>query len=155
VRVRAALAVYFKHVSQVLMSICYVGRSLAWRRRLQACAIANISTTSPHFPHFHIPHFHRLAAQGVLSAEGREVAVQCFALRLLADFTLMYQHCVGVLLKRDTDLATKEVRGAAAAGRDGDWAAGELLGERELLYEGGRAKACGCVAQRSFGGLAV
>lgn len=28
-----------------------------------------------------------------------------------ADFTLMYQHCVGVLLKRDTDLATKEVRG--------------------------------------------
>lgn len=30
--------------------------------------------------------------------------------RLLTDFTLMYQHCVGVLLKRDTDLATKEVR---------------------------------------------
>lgn len=37
------------------------------------------------------------------------MAVQCFALRLLADFTLMYQNCVGVLLKRDTDLATKEV----------------------------------------------
>mgnify|MGYP006983477284 FL=1 len=50
--------------------------------------------------------------QGGLSGEGKEVAVQCFALRLLADFTLMYQHCVGVLLKRDTDLATKEVRRA-------------------------------------------
>lgn len=35
--------------------------------------------------------------------------MQCFALRLLSDFTLSYQHCVGVLLKRDTDLATKEV----------------------------------------------
>ncbi|KAL4856977.1 E3 ubiquitin-protein ligase UPL1 [Chlorella vulgaris] len=39
----------------------------------------------------------------------KEVAVQCFALRLLSDFTLMYQHCVGVLLKRDTDLGVKEV----------------------------------------------
>jgi hypothetical protein len=39
----------------------------------------------------------------------KEVAVQCFALRLLSDFTLMYQHCVGVLLKRDTDLGAKEV----------------------------------------------
>ena len=27
-----------------------------------------------------------------------------------ADFTLMYQHCVGVLLKRDTDVAAKEAR---------------------------------------------
>lgn len=35
--------------------------------------------------------------------------------RLLTDFTLMYQHCVGVLLKRDTDLATKEVRTHQAA----------------------------------------
>lgn len=35
--------------------------------------------------------------------------MQCFALRLLSDFTLMYQHCVGVLLKRDTDLGAKEV----------------------------------------------
>lgn len=46
-----------------------------------------------------------------LTAAQRDVAVQCFALRLLSDFTLMYQHCVGVLLKRDTDLATKEVGG--------------------------------------------
>jgi hypothetical protein len=39
------------------------------------------------------------------------VAVQVIALRLLSDFTLAYQHCVGVLLKRDTDLAaSKEVR---------------------------------------------
>ncbi len=30
-----------------------------------------------------------------------------------ADFTLMYQHCVGVLLKRDTDLGTKEVSGVS------------------------------------------
>lgn len=36
--------------------------------------------------------------------------MQCFALRLLSDFTLMFQHCVGVLLKRDTDLAAKEVK---------------------------------------------
>jgi hypothetical protein len=36
--------------------------------------------------------------------------VQCFALRVLSDFSLMYQNCVGVLLKRDTDLATKKVR---------------------------------------------
>lgn len=31
------------------------------------------------------------------------------AARPPADFTLMYQHCVGVLLKRDTDLSAKEV----------------------------------------------
>lgn len=44
-----------------------------------------------------------------LTPAQRDVAVQCFVLRLLSDFTLMYQHCVGVLLKRDTDIATKEV----------------------------------------------
>jgi hypothetical protein len=52
-----------------------------------------------------------------LSAPQKEVAVQCFALKLLSDFTLMYQHCVGVLLKRDTDLSTKEavaLRGSTA-----------------------------------------
>ncbi|KAI3425184.1 hypothetical protein D9Q98_008953 [Chlorella vulgaris] len=48
-------------------------------------------------------------AQKPLTPGQKEVAVQCFALRLLSDFTLMYQHCVGVLLKRDTDLGAKEV----------------------------------------------
>lgn len=42
------------------------------------------------------------------------MAVQCFALKLLSDFTLMYQNCVGVLLKRDSDLIHKEVSGAGA-----------------------------------------
>lgn len=57
--------------------------------------------------------------------------MQCFALRLLSDFTLMYQHCVGVLLKRDTDLATKEVGEQGTPG----WELGELGGwEASVVY---------------------
>ena len=48
--------------------------------------------------------------QRLLTPGQRDTAVQCFALRVLSDFSLMYQNCVGVLLKRDTDLATKKVR---------------------------------------------
>jgi hypothetical protein len=36
------------------------------------------------------------------------VLVQCLALKMLTDFTLMYSSCVGVLLKRDGEIAAKE-----------------------------------------------
>lgn len=49
----------------------------------------------------------------VLTTGQRNVALQCFILKLLADFTLRYQNCVAVLLRRDAELAgliNKEVR---------------------------------------------
>lgn len=38
-----------------------------------------------------------------LKQEERDMVVQCIALKMLTDFTLMYNSCVGVLLKRDSD----------------------------------------------------
>lgn len=39
----------------------------------------------------------------VLKQEEKDTMVQCIALKMLTDFTLMYNACVGVLLKRDAE----------------------------------------------------
>ncbi|KAK9830284.1 hypothetical protein WJX72_010812 [[Myrmecia] bisecta] len=49
-----------------------------------------------------------LSTKQVLNEKEREVLVQCIALKMLTDFTLMYSSCVGVLLKRDAELAGRE-----------------------------------------------
>lgn len=57
-----------------------------------------------------------------MNPKRREVLIQCLALKMLTDFTLMYSSCVGVLLKRDGDTASKEsgqktpAKGAQASG---------------------------------------
>ena len=38
-----------------------------------------------------------------IKAEDKEAAVQCMVLKMLTDFTLMYNACVGVILKRDAE----------------------------------------------------
>jgi hypothetical protein len=38
-----------------------------------------------------------------LEPEEKDMLVQCIALKMLSDFTLMYNSCVGVLLKRDAE----------------------------------------------------
>lgn len=43
-----------------------------------------------------------------MNPKRREVLIQCLALKMLTDFTLMYSSCVGVLLKRDGEIASKE-----------------------------------------------
>lgn len=43
-----------------------------------------------------------------MNSKRREVLIQCLALKMLTDFTLMYSSCVGVLLKRDGEVAVKE-----------------------------------------------
>lgn len=43
-----------------------------------------------------------------MNPKRREVLIQCLALKMLTDFTLMYSSCVGVLLKRDGEVAVKE-----------------------------------------------
>lgn len=43
-----------------------------------------------------------------MNPKRREVLIQCLALKMLTDFTLMYSSCIGVLLKRDGEVATKE-----------------------------------------------
>ena len=42
-----------------------------------------------------------------LSAEEQAVLVQCIALKMLTDFTLMYTSAVGLVLRRDADAATR------------------------------------------------
>ncbi|BDA45426.1 probable E3 ubiquitin-protein ligase HUWE1 [Coccomyxa sp. Obi] len=42
-------------------------------------------------------------AKQVLKQEEKDMTVQCIALKMLTDFTLMYNACVGVLLKRDAE----------------------------------------------------
>ncbi|CAL8470976.1 g10518 [Coccomyxa elongata] len=42
-------------------------------------------------------------AKQVLKQEEKDMMVQCIALKMLTDFTLMYNACVGVLLKRDAE----------------------------------------------------
>lgn len=43
-----------------------------------------------------------------MNPKRREVLIQCLAMKMLTDFTLMYSSCVGVLLKRDGEIAAKE-----------------------------------------------
>lgn len=43
-----------------------------------------------------------------MNPKRHQVLVQCVALKMLTDFTLMYSSCVGVLLKRDGELAARE-----------------------------------------------
>ncbi len=38
-----------------------------------------------------------------MQAQDKESAVQCMVLKMLTDFTLMYNACVGVILKRDAE----------------------------------------------------
>ena len=38
-----------------------------------------------------------------LKPEDRDAMVQCMVLKMLTDFTLMYNACVGVILKRDAE----------------------------------------------------
>ena len=63
-----------------------------------------------------------------LNSKEREVLVQCIALKMLTDFTLMYTSCIGVISRRDAEVAT---RGASPTARgvrpDGDKPAGALF----------------------------
>ena len=38
-----------------------------------------------------------------VQVKDKESAVQCMVLKMLTDFTLMYNACVGVILKRDAE----------------------------------------------------
>ena len=61
-----------------------------------------------------------------MNPKRREVLVQCLALKMLTDFTLMYSSCVGVLLKRDGEIAAKE-SGAKTPGKGAQTGAGALF----------------------------
>ena len=41
-----------------------------------------------------------------LTIRQKDMLVQCIALKMLTDFTLMYSACVGVLLRRDAELGS-------------------------------------------------
>ncbi len=43
-----------------------------------------------------------------MNPKRHRVLVQCVALKMLTDFTLMYSSCVGLLLKRDGELAARD-----------------------------------------------
>ena len=61
-----------------------------------------------------------------MNPKRREVLVQCLALKMLTDFTLMYSSCVGVLLKRDGEIATRE-SGLKTPAKGSQAAAGALF----------------------------
>ncbi|DBB00800.1 TPA: hypothetical protein ACH3X1_000730 [Trebouxia sp. C0004] len=61
-----------------------------------------------------------------MNPKRREVLVQCLALKMLTDFTLMYSSCVGVLLKRDGEIAAKE-SGMKTPGKGTQTGAGALF----------------------------
>ena len=61
-----------------------------------------------------------------MNPKRREVLIQCLAMKMLTDFTLMYSSCVGVLLKRDGDIATKEL-GIKTPGKGSQAGAGALF----------------------------
>ena len=67
-----------------------------------------------------------------LHAEDKESAVQCMVLKMLTDFTLMYNACVGVILKRDAEgLGPKggspPVTPSVKSGKSVNWAAKSVL----------------------------
>lgn len=47
-----------------------------------------------------------------LSPGDREVLEELIAVKMLKSFTLMYSSCVGVLMKRDSELTCKEAGGS-------------------------------------------
>ena len=61
-----------------------------------------------------------------MNPKRREVLIQCLAMKMLTDFTLMYSSCVGVLLKRDGDIAAKE-SGMKTPGKGSQAGAGALF----------------------------
>ncbi|KAL0033594.1 hypothetical protein WJX79_006288 [Trebouxia sp. C0005] len=61
-----------------------------------------------------------------MNPKRREVLVQCLTLKMLTDFTLMYSSCVGVLLKRDGEIAAKE-SGMKTPGKGTQTGAGALF----------------------------
>ena len=53
-----------------------------------------------------VPPSFRCCVQG-LRAEEQSVLVQCIALKMLTDFTLMYTLAVGLVIRRDADAAIR------------------------------------------------
>ena len=61
-----------------------------------------------------------------MNPKRREVLIQVLCLKMLTDFTLMYGSCVGVLLKRDGEIAAKE-SGLKTPGKASPSGAGALI----------------------------
>ena len=67
-----------------------------------------------------------------LQGRDKESAVQCMVLKMLTDFTLMYNACVGVILKRDAEgLGLKggspPVTPSVKSGKSVSWTAKSVL----------------------------
>ena len=77
-----------------------------------------------------------------LQAEDKESAVQCMVLKMLTDFTLMYNACVGVILKRDAEgLGAKggspPVTPSVKSGKSVSWAKSVLFRYVNIIFRPG------------------